>query len=64
MSRRLAEKDKTTRGKVTKQNMHAVTLTEEEKLRIMPELKQQSRMKYLDKREKETLMKVKAVLKD
>jgi len=30
----------------------------------MPDLKNQSRMRYLDKREKETLQKVKAIIKD
>jgi pre-mRNA-splicing factor ATP-dependent RNA helicase DHX16 len=44
--------------------MNGIALTEEEKLRILPDLKMQSRMKYLEKREKETLEKVKAVLKD
>jgi hypothetical protein len=44
--------------------MQGVALTEEERLRLLPDLKNESRMKYLDKREKETLQKVKAVIKD
>ena len=52
------------KNRLTKHNMAGVTLTEEEKLRVMPDLKVQSRMKFLEKREKEAIEKVKAVLKD
>lgn len=44
--------------------MQGVALSEEEKMRLLPDLKKESRMKYLDKREKETLQKVKAVIRD
>lgn len=64
LSRRLVEKDRFGKSKISKHSMNGIALTEEEKLRIMPDLKLQSRMKYLEKREKETLEKVKAVLKD
>ena len=64
LSKRILEKDKQGKHKLTKHNMNGVVLTEEEKLQLMPDLKNQSRMRYLDKREKETLQKVKAIIKD
>jgi hypothetical protein len=51
-SRRILEKDRLGKTKITKHNMNGIALTEEEKLRILPDLKMQSRMKYLEKREK------------
>jgi hypothetical protein len=44
------EKDRVGKTKITKHNMNGIALTEEEKLRILPDLRQQSRMKYLDQR--------------
>lgn len=64
LSKRILEKDRLSKTKITKHNMNGIALTEEEKLRILPDLKAQSRMKYLEKREKETLEKHKAILKD
>ena len=55
LSQRILEKERVGKQKITKHNMTGVTLTEEEKLRVLPDLKEQSRMKYLEKREKETL---------
>ena len=65
LSKRLIEKDKMAKSKVNKHNnASGVTLTEEEKMNLLPSLKEQSRMKYLEKREKETLEKTKILLKD
>jgi hypothetical protein len=50
LSRRIMEKDRVGKTKITKHNMNGIALTEEEKLRILPDLRQQSRMKYLDQR--------------
>jgi hypothetical protein len=64
LSRRILEKDKSGKSKLTKHNVKGVTLTEEEKLSVLPDLKVQSRMKFLEKREKEQLDKFVAVIKD
>ena len=49
------EKDKLGKGKITKSNAKGVTLSQEEKLNLLPSLREQSRMTYLDKREKDRL---------
>ena len=41
-----------------------MSLTEEDKMRLLPDLRMQSRIKYMDKREKDILEKERAVLKD
>lgn len=48
-AKRLLEKDKDGKNKITKHNNKGVTLTETEKLKIMPDLRLESRMKFLDK---------------
>lgn len=50
LSKRILEKDRLGKNKITKHNMNGIALTEEEKLRIMPDLKMESRMKYLENR--------------
>jgi hypothetical protein len=47
LSKRIMEKEKQGKSKITKHNMTGISLNEEEKMRILPELKQASRMKYL-----------------
>lgn len=57
-SKRLLEKDKEkaqTKNKPVLKNPRGVTLTTEEKESMMPNLRMESRMKYLDKREQEKL---------
>jgi len=41
-----------------------MSLTEEEKMKMLPNLRMKSRMKYMDKREKDILDKEKAILQD
>ena len=51
LSRRMAEKDKESKskkGRVSHSNNNYYT--EEEKLKLFPDLRMQSRMKYMDKR--------------
>lgn len=64
-AKRLLEKDREGKNKVTKHNNnHGVTLTETEKLKILPELRVKSRLQYLDKVEKEKLQLYEKKIKD
>lgn len=62
--RRLNEKDRISKDKPIKHNISGVQLSEEDKARILPHLKLQSRMRFLDKREKEQLEQATALLED
>lgn len=50
LSKRLAEKDKQDKSKKKIYHANGMSLTEEEKMRLLPDLRMQSRMKYMDKR--------------
>jgi hypothetical protein len=52
------------KGKLTKNNPKGVTLSQDEKLTLLPSLREQSRMNYLEKREKDRLEQVAVKLKD
>ena len=54
-AKRLLEKDREGKNKITKHNTKGVTLTETEKFQILPQLRMESRMKFLEKREKQKL---------
>lgn len=49
------DKEKTTKQKAVPKNAKGVTLTAEEKEQLLPSLRMESRMKYLDQKEKEKL---------
>ena len=44
------DKDKTMKKSNLVKNQKGITLTAEEKMQVMPDLRNQSRMKFLDKR--------------
>lgn len=58
------DKDRFGKNKINKHNMNGIALSQQQKLRLFPDLRLQSRMKYLDKREKDILERSKNILKD